>query len=131
MTSVLDEQRVRIDQTSTGEAPVSGGANLGYTQAQCSARTTVTSTFSRGFLQHRALRRLLIMASPPPLLLFEDKLRKNVFTCEMGRDFTIACLELEHFVLIFKAHSDYAMAGTSNGRTRTRAFLKFIYLNFH
>lgn len=44
-----------------------------------------------------------------------------------GRDFKVARLEFEHFVLIFKAHSDYAIAGTSSkGRKRTHAFLKCI-----
>lgn len=41
-------------------------------------------------------------------------------------------MEFEHFVLIFKAHSDYAIAGTSSStRTRTHAFLKFINFICH
>lgn len=40
-------------------------------------------------------------------------------------------MEFEHFVLIFKALSDYAIAGTSNGSTRTHAFLKFINFICH
>lgn len=48
------------------------------------------------------------------------------------RDFRVARLEFEHFVLIFKAHSDYAIAGTSSkGSTKTHAFQMFINFICH
>lgn len=46
-----------------------------------------------------------------------------------GRDFKVACLVFEHFVLTFKAHSNYAIAGTSsNSQTRTNSFPKSLNL---
>lgn len=41
MTNVLDEESGGNGPDIHRETPVSGGANLGYTRAQCSARTTV------------------------------------------------------------------------------------------
>lgn len=92
------------------ETPVSGGANLGYISAQCSARNTVNSTLNDlwGFFQA-----VINYGFISPCLLLEDELRKYVFTCEKGE----TCLEFEHFVLIFKAFSNYAIAGTSSNNT--------------